>query len=87
MGEQLIAIFPPYSPAISTRSATQPGCRKALPTETEMKSTEATRSIEAAGRAVEIPDPSDPTNHDASRVAVDVLDDCPSGPTDQRINA
>jgi hypothetical protein len=36
-------------------------------------------------KAVEIPDPSDPTNHDASRVAVDVLDDCPSGPTDQRI--
>jgi len=31
-------------------SAKPPGRRKALPTETEMKSTKATRSTEAAGR-------------------------------------
>src|SRR5581483_12446199 len=35
--------------------------------------------------AVEIPDPSDPSNHDLSQVAVDVLKTCPSGPTEQRI--
>ena len=36
-------------------------------------------------KAVEIPSPLDPTDHDLSQVAVDVLDNCPSGQTDQRI--
>jgi hypothetical protein len=35
--------------------------------------------------AIELPDPSDPTDHDLSQVAVDVLKTCPSGPTEQRI--
>ena len=36
-------------------------------------------------KAVDVPDASDPTNHDLSQTAVDVLDNCPSGPTEQRI--
>jgi hypothetical protein len=36
-------------------------------------------------KAVEIPSPVDPADHDLSQVAVDVVNNCPGGPTEQRI--